>query len=272
MKKILLVFEGDNFPHSVFEFARHLNELQQVLLIGLFLPVVSPDSTWSYSYSCGPKPTPLVQTDTSRVVAQHIRIFETACIRQGIAYKVHYDPSLLTLPALIKETRFADLLIISNNFYGGYGIQTPNGYLKMALHDTECPVVLVPENCKFPENVVLAYDGSADAAWAIKSFATLLPELCSKPAFLAYGSPTAKPAMPEAVYIQELVTRHFNNITAEALKSHAEDYLDLWISKIPAPILVCGSFGRSGLSRTFRKSFATRIIKAHKVPVFIAHR
>ena len=38
MKKILIAFDGTHFSDGAFEFARRVNELQPILLTGVFLP------------------------------------------------------------------------------------------------------------------------------------------------------------------------------------------------------------------------------------------
>ena len=49
MRKILLVFDGINFSEGAFEFARHLNEKNQVLVAGVFVPQVNFANLWSYA-------------------------------------------------------------------------------------------------------------------------------------------------------------------------------------------------------------------------------
>jgi hypothetical protein len=55
-------------------------------------------------------------------------------------------------------------------------------------------------------------------------------------------------------------------------KHHEKDQIETWLSEIKDPILVCGSFGRSGVSRTFKQSFVTQVTGSHRLPVFITHR
>ncbi|MBI1344270.1 MAG: hypothetical protein GC171_15205 [Terrimonas sp.] len=40
MKKILFAFEGGNFSSGAFEFAKNMNEVEKILLTGIFLPEV----------------------------------------------------------------------------------------------------------------------------------------------------------------------------------------------------------------------------------------
>ena len=110
---------------------------------------------------------------------KHYKRFETLCQHNGIAYRVHKDFIFFAMPELKKETRFADLLIISSEkFYINLASEAPNPYLHEALNRAECPVVVVPETFRFPQRNVLAYDGSETSLFAIKQFAYLFPELC----------------------------------------------------------------------------------------------
>ena len=46
MRKILLVFDGINFSEGAFEFARRLNEKNQILVAGVFMPQVDFANLW----------------------------------------------------------------------------------------------------------------------------------------------------------------------------------------------------------------------------------
>jgi hypothetical protein len=58
------------------------------------------------------------------------------------------------------------------------------------------------------------------------------------------------------------------------MKLHLDpkDFFADWISNKKNAILVSGAFGRSSLSRVFKKSFVKDVIKEHKLPIFITHR
>ena len=58
----------------------------------------------------------------------------------------------------------------------------------------------------------------------------------------------------------------------EPIQTIPEKYFNTWLSEIPNPIVVSGAYGRSLLSRVFRRSFVEDTLRAHQVPVFIAHR
>ena len=175
MKKILLAFDGTNFSEGAFEFARRMNEQSPILLTAAFLPQIDYANVWSYAEpTAGLLFIPLIEQEDAAVIHKNIARFELLCQKNNIDYRVHKDFLDFALPALKKETRFADLLIIgSESFYENLGVNEPNESLKDALHAAECPILVVPEKFEYPTTNVLTYNGSNDSVFAIKQFAYL---------------------------------------------------------------------------------------------------
>jgi hypothetical protein len=145
MKKIIIAFNGAHFSPEAFDFACKLNELDSVLLTGVFMTEASYTNLWSYTAGmAGPSYIPLVE-EVPDVIETSIAQFEELCVRNGITYRVHNDQGKFAIPELKKESRFADLLIIgSDAFYQLQVGANPIDYLKEALHEAECPVMVVP--------------------------------------------------------------------------------------------------------------------------------
>jgi len=273
MKKIILAFDGTNFPEAAFEFTRRLNELDPVLLTGVFIPQVLLSNLWSYSSPGGELYIPLMEDDESVMVQQNIVRFEKLCKQNNIEYKVHKDFFDLGFTALAKESSFADLLIVgSEEFYSNMGKAEANVFLEQMLHDIKCPVLLVPQEFTFPENILLSYDGRDESVFAIKQFAYLFPELLNKPALLVYATKNDGEDFPEKNKIEELVKEHFKNLSFHKLVADPKKYFNSWVAENKGAIVVSGAFSRSDLSRFFKKSFINEVITDHKLPVFIAHR
>ena len=273
MKKILLAFDGTRFSMGAFEFARQLNELQQVLVIGAFLPQAQASNLWSYADSMsGPMFIPLAEDANNDLMKENMIKFETLCKKNGMEYRVHEDSFDFALPELKEETRFADLLIIGSEvFYQNMG-DSINSYLQDLLHHSECPVIVVPEKFIFPETFILSYDGTGSSVYAIKQFAYLFPELSKMPSLLVYADDDEKIEFPKQVNIEELVARHFSDLTLMKLDMPPEKYFGTWMENRKGALLISGAFGRSGISQLFKKSFISEVIKNHHIPVFIAHK
>ena len=213
------------------------------------------------------------EDEESEIVGKNIRHFETLCQKNGIRYRVHKAFLDFVLPELRKESRFADVVILSGElFYEGVAGGDQFEYLRDALHHTECPVLIVPEHFDFPDNNILAYDGSEASVFAIKQFAYIFPELASNKTLLVYAEDKEDRDFPSRDLIIELATQHHRNLDFYKLDVNPKKYFATWIGDKKTSLLVSGSFSRSAFSQAFKKSFVADIIKDHKVPVFIAHK
>jgi nucleotide-binding universal stress UspA family protein len=272
MKKILLAFDGSHFSEGAFEFASRINEQQNILLTGVFLPLVDASSLWSYAGGTGRPFIPLLEDEQSAEVMKNIERFKTLCQKNNIEYRVHKDFLGFALPELKRESRFADLVILgSESFYQSFNNGEPNDYLKDALHDAECPVLVIPEKFDFPDYNILTYDGSDSSVYAIKQFAYLFPEFVNNNTMLIHLNDGDKP-IPDESNVEELVSRHFPNLTIFKLELPSAKYFSTWASEKKNAILVSGAFGRSFMSQMLKKSFISGVIREHKLPIFIAHR
>lgn len=274
MRKIVIAFDGIHYSESSFDFAKRLNEMNPILLTGVFLPQTSYANIWSYADGVGaPMFVPAIEDSDMDLIEKNIEKFETACRHNDIEYRTHKDFNDLALPELKRESRFADLMIIgSERFYENMGVGDPNNYLKEAIHNIECCVIIVPEKYQFPNINILAYDGSESSVFAIKQFAYLLPEFSENPTMLTFANTEGEINLPNEAFIEELAGRHFSDLTISKLDIDSKKNYSIWVADKKTAIVVAGAFSRSALSQFFNKSFMGDIIKQHNVPVFIGHK
>jgi hypothetical protein len=275
MKKIIIVFDGTHYSEGVFSFIIELNKISPLSVTGVFLSPMDYTSIWTYPIIPGSSGAYLSmpsEAEKSEIKLQeNIRRFEHNCTANNILFKVHNDANGLVFEELQKESRYADLLVLSSElFYENIGKQ-PNDYMKEVLHTSECAVLLLPEKIQFPQNIILSYDGSASSVFAIKQFAYIFPELCNRKSILVYIDPQAK-TMPGQDYMEELALRHFPDLTLHVLETDAQKDFTAWLANQPNPIVITGAYSRPGISQLFRKSFMTELIKKHSTPIFIAHK
>ncbi|MES2330693.1 MAG: universal stress protein [Bacteroidota bacterium] len=272
MKKIILAFDGTHFSQGAFEFARKLNEIERILLVGVFLPQAEFANLWSYAHVAEHTFIPLIEAQDAEQVQENISKFEKRCRDSGIKCKVHKNFADLALNELEAQSRFADLVILGSEvFFEQMGTNLPNEFLEDALRAVSCPVILVPEKFEFPESIVLAYDGSYNSVFAIKLYYYLFPESRNIKTLLVYAK-DGDTSIPEKDQLEELLGGHFNDLRLLKIDSAPGKYLQNWLLERKSSILVCGSYGRSGISQLFKKSFVRDIIAQHKIPVFIAHK
>lgn len=274
MKKIIIPFNGGHFSKGAFSFAKSLHEIKPILLTGVFLPEVEYARLFFFPTAfAAPAFIAGIEDFEEDEVESNVEQFAQACQRNFIDYRIHKKLFDSSIPQLAKESRFADLMLIGSETFYTDGISNGSTeYLKDALHTTECPVIIIPEEFDFPSNIVLAYDGSESSVFAIKQFANLFPELCNLKTFLFFEGDEHH-SLPDQVLIEELVARHFPNLTiTKKIISGNTNGIHDWFFQLRNSIVVSGSFGRSGVSELFKKSFLTELIREHSTPAFIAHK
>lgn len=273
MKKVLLTFGGKEFSQGAFNFAKQLHEQEPIFLTAIFLPDLVYANLWSDGSGVViPTYFPKIEEQDQRV-QENMDHFTELCRDNGIGCRLHHDYYGLPQDEIIKETRFADVLIISSEtFYKSFAENDLSSNLRDVLHGSECPVIVVPEQFHFPTKNILFYDGSASSVFAIKQFYALFPELCRQETVLVYSKDDTDETLPHESFIQELASLHFQKLEFSKLHFTDNKAITDWIQSKEGVMLVGGAFGRSGFSEIFRKSFMQDIITLHKFPVFIAHR
>lgn len=275
MKKIITVFDGSSYAKGPMDFVAEINNINPVTVTGIFLSPVDYSALWSNPLVPGTHvPAHVLPSATElsdKLLEENMIRFEQDCIKQGISFRVHDDTQGSVFEELKKESRYADLMVLSSEiFYSEFGEQ-PNSYMKEVLHNSECPVLLMPEKFKLPQNLVLSYDGSESSVYAIRQFAYILPELCRTETILVSAGEEGRD-ISDLSYIEELAARHFPNLTLQMLEKDASIYFRHWLADKPSPMLVAGSYGRSSFSQIFKKSFVNDIIREHLSPVFLTHK
>lgn len=273
MKKILLVFDGTHFSEGAFRMASFLNEMETSLIIGVFLQPIDYRDIVGYTGVGNASPITVTPFHTDEdVIKKSVKQFESKCQHAGMEYRTHLDTDLFALEELQMETRFADLMILSSElFYENIGKDQPNEYLKKILRQTECPILLVPENYNLPNKLLLAYDGKPDSVFAIKQFTYLFPQLHTWDTKLVTLEDEDE-QLPHQELIEELASKHFSNLTLEVVSTDAAGSFANWVSEQHDYLLVAGAYGRSELSNLFKKSFLAEVIEYHKTPIFVAHK
>lgn len=266
MKRVLLAFSGNDFSEETFEFAGKLNELKPLKLNGFFLPQSLTPVYEGVNAE--------IEEDKSKaIIVENANRFSRLCEQHKISYSILYGDQSLPMPQLIKQTRYSDLFIASSeSFYRSFKSEEPHYYLNKALHQSECPLLLIPGKFDFPERIVFAYNGTESSVYAIKQFAYLFPEMCNKDILLVYECNDADDEIPGKDLIKELLQCHFKNVHYLKFTADSKADFNKWLGDKERILLVTGAGDRNTFSELFKKSFAKEIIEEHKLPLFIAHR
>lgn len=271
MKKILFACDGNNFPKGAMQFIKQLNETEPVIVKGLFFEPIDFQQLITVSYIPTAAPYVKLKQEEEKLVKKSMEKFIGMCELNNIKYQADENQEV-DKDLLVKETRFADLLVISEELFCTDLIDyQPNVFMKEILHSAECPVIAIPENFKSPDRIVFAYDGKKESMLALKQFCYLLPQFTELPAEFVYIKEEASDEIPDYDLLKEFTKAHFNSSGVSKLHFNEKKYFATWAETKKNILLVAGSFRRSAVSDLIHKSFAEEIIHDHKMPVFIAH-
>jgi hypothetical protein len=272
MKKILLLIDHENIQDTTLEFLSRLNRQERILVSGVFMPHYYYNHVLNYGVIAGEGIISFpVQDENQASLKAGVDKFESYCRQKDISFRSQVDLLDFALPALKKETRFADLVILNPGVFNTLG---PDNFemLRNFLHGSECPCLVLPDNCEFPSANIIAYDGSDEAVYALKQFCYLFPDQARNETSLVYVDEDQMKDFPDRPSIVELATHHFPKLKMEKLQINPKKYFSAWVREQKGSVLISGSFSRSVLSEIFSASFVDEIIKKQILPVFIAHK
>jgi hypothetical protein len=274
MKQVLFVSAGQEFPKGPFNFLRTMHETERVHARALFFKPVDYASLSAVAANCGASIAPFLELEENEneTIHLHKEFFARQCHDHQIFFTINENEQSWDKDLLIKESRFADLILISGQLFcaDSEGLQ-PNRNLQEALHAAECPVLIIPETFTTVERLYMAYDGSKESIFALKEFCHLFPKLCDLPTEIVYVNEESGNNIPEIERLRQFTQVKFNSMNFAKLHFKAAEYFAAWISKKRNVLLVSGSFGRAPFSYLMKRSFAENIIHDHQLPLFIAH-
>ncbi|MCW3113020.1 MAG: hypothetical protein JWR18_1416 [Segetibacter sp.] len=277
MKKFLAVFDGYKISKSTMAYAEELAATADAHLVGVFL-----DDFLYRTYSVGEiykkyeKPQEVIkQLDENDKMKRDdaVLLFQKSCEKAKISFSIHRDKSI-ALQELKLESMFADLIIINEHEdFMQLKEKMPSRFMKDLLADVQCPVLVVPENYKPIEKIVLLYDGEPSSVYAVKMFSYLLNRFKEVPVeVFTVNNWKTDLHLPDNKLMREFIKRHFPNATYSVTKGDAEEQIIGYLNNHKEnELVVLGAYRRSEISRWFKTSMADILIKELNTPLFIAH-
>jgi hypothetical protein len=271
-KQILFVCAGKDFPQGAFNFLLSMHHQEPVSVLGLFFKPIDYEAIASAAQLPVQGPYDRIVEKENEAITANKTLFAKQCAQHHIRYHIHEAEDQWNKQLLAKESRFADLLLLSGElFYADCHLSQPNPFLQEALHCIECPIMVVPESFTKCDHLFMAYDGSKDSVFAIRQFAWLFPQYTELPADVVYVKDESSEDIPDMPLLRRYTMLHFACMGFSKLHLKAARYFAAWIGEHSQVMLVTGAYGRSPFSYLTKRSFAEQVIHDHKIPVFIAH-
>lgn len=275
MDKILYVTDAVQMNMQCLDFACFLCNLTHSRLTGAFLENMEHETRSRHAIQhVGPGaglPGRTIREIKEVYCEGNIQHFKDACEVRGVNCNVHHDRGVPILE-VIEESRYADLIVVDAcTSFTESREGVPTGFVKEMLKQSECPVVLAPENFEGIDEIIFAYDNSRSAAFAIKQFTRLFPQLRDRKALILSVVEPGKTTI-DKYKLKEWLKDHYDNIEFVIIEDrHTRTRLLDYILGKEHAFVVMGAYGRSMLSNLVSASHARSIVGIVAQPVFIAH-
>ncbi len=278
MEKILLAIDAIKLDKNALAFACYLGRLTKSKVTGIFLenfiaeerPVLRELHGMAY---IGREIDEGSEEHKAKMetIEKNITFFKEGCVNGGVNYKLHRDRGV-PVEELFKESRFADAVVVdAKTSFKKHNEGTPTDFVKDILKKLECPVIIAPERFEGVDEIIFTYNGTASAAFAIKQFTYLFPELHNEKVTIIQVNEKGEWKDSDKYNFTEWLKDHYTNLHFEALKGNADTRLFEYLFKRKNIFLVMGAYGRNALSEFFRHSPADLLINTVTQPIFIAH-
>lgn len=270
MKKILIIINSFHFSKPILDYAIYIAKKEKAILYGLFLQNQHEAGSEGY-----PFPSDIGMTETGisnetgsvemkKVEDAVVKVFEDACIVGGINFNICIIGENY-LDSLIDQSAFADLMICDAE------LTSTHFSLSSLLANAYCPVLLIPDDAKVFEKIIITYDGYSSSIHAMRQFAYLFTFCHHLPVHLVSVLPHNIREIEYKELVKEWINLQYSNVGIEVLKGDVKFELPRFINQHKNALVVMGSFGRSLLSRFFKESLANVVLAKTKTSLFITH-
>lgn len=275
LKSILIGLDGSEYSTAAVELGIRWAKKLDALLVGL--GVVDEASI------CKPEPVPIggswykqhrdeaMVANARRRVEEILGKFTVRCAEAGVSCKVLEDVGLPSERICLEAQRYDLILLGKQTYYYFETQQYPDETLTKVLKASPRPVVTVPEQLGSDGSIVVAYDGSLQAARTLQAFQSLRLDLSQEvhvvSAHADHGEAVrhADRAIDYLGFHEIKAQRHAvtSSSPAAAITEQA--------SRLGAGLLVMGVYGQPLLKEFFFGSVTRTMLKEKTVPLFLYH-
>jgi nucleotide-binding universal stress UspA family protein len=211
--------------------------------------------------------------DVHRQVGRLLNRFAVTCDEAGAA---HTEMKVVGSPheRIEVEAQTCDLVLLARGSHFRFvaGDDEGDDTLKKVLKNAPRPIVVVPSAKCSEGPIVIAYDGSLQAARALGAFqATGLGE--SGEVHVVSVAASAGEAAVLAAHARKFLSRHKVEVIPHALPSSAPAALVILeqVQRLNAGLLVLGAYGQPVLREYFVGSVTQTALEQSPVPLFLYH-
>lgn len=207
-----------------------------------------------------------------RTAEQLLSRFAVRCVEANVPYKLLEDSGNPVERILLESQRF-DLIVLGQRTYFDSTTQdAPCNTVFGVLRNAPRPVVVAPSALAADGPVIVAYDGSVQAARALQAFQSLGLYEGQKTYVVSIGNSHKEAAISADRAMDFLSYHKFNAETRIVTSSLSVGHVLLnEAEKVKAGLIVMGAYGKPILQEFFFGSVTKVLMESSPVPLFLYH-
>lgn len=214
----------------------------------------------------------LHMAQATRRVEQLLEQFSLRCSEAGVASKV-IEGVGVPHEQIAREAQRYDIILLGQQTYFHFATQEgPCETLKTLVKDSPRPVVTVPEKLSGGKAILVAYDGSIQAARALQAFQAVAYHRLAPVHVLTVAADHVE-ACRHLDRAREYLAFHDVNCTPHPMVTSASVAHTLLqqIGPLDIGLVVMGAYGQPTLREFFLGSVTHTLLKECPVPLFLYH-
>ena len=208
----------------------------------------------------------------TRQVEQFLEQFSLRCAEAGVSSKV-LEVVGEAYAQILREAQRYDLILLGKQTYFHFATQEgPCETLQTVLKNTPRPVVTVPDRLPGGSTILIAYDGSLQAARALQAFQAVGLDDGREIHVVTVGTDHVE-ASRHADRAAEFLGFHGIKAAVQVLAT-SEDPAAVILGeakRFNADLVVVGAYGRSAVHEFFLGSVTRTLLKESPIPLFLYH-
>jgi nucleotide-binding universal stress UspA family protein len=276
LRSILIGVDGSAHSSTALELGLRWARRFDALIVGLGIvdepTIVQPEMVPLGASAFKQQRDEAVLKRARHQVEQFLERFALRCAEAKVAHKLLEDEGL-PYQQIVQEAQRYDLILLGQQTYFRFATQEgPCETLPKVLKNTPRPVVTVPEMLGDGASVVIAYDGSLQAARALHAFqasglgSSQEIHVVSVSSDHVEAARHADRAVEFLRFHEVLATPHVvspEESVADALQDQAR--------QLHAGMLVMGAYGQPTLREFFLGSVTRSLLNQSTLPLFLYH-
>jgi nucleotide-binding universal stress UspA family protein len=240
---------------------------------------VVDESIWAPAPVLATGNTPLQPPDNTALerakkhVEQGLERLKSSCVEAEVDYR-QFEAQGVPHEEILAEAQGHDLILFGTTSTPDPGLGVPaRSVLENILRNSPRPVVAVPDRAEKGEGILVAYDGSLQAARALQAFFGCGLAALDGVRVLSVDENSEDEARRNATPAVRYLAGHRiePDLQIEVTDKPAHRVIVDEAHRQGAEIIVMGAYGRSRLAEFFMGSVTTGVIDESLVPVFLFH-